>query len=259
MHLKISTYYPNDVLKPFIKNYHIVGADSTVDSFVLPDSAPVMIFRFKGNLSQSIDSELNGFPMSAVSGLRNSVRLFRYSPGSSHIVVRLKEASANVFFDEPLNEFYKNSISLRDLSGYEDLSKLEDQLSSACSNEERIGLLEGFLAMKLRRHSIDARIVSAVDTIIRAEGNVRMNLLADQHHLSQDAFEKRFRKVVGSPPKTFSNIIRLKTVIAKGIDGRSLAEISVNAGFFDQAHFNKDFKLFTGRNPSQFFAEKQPW
>ncbi|ABZ96561.1 Hypothetical protein LEPBI_I0419 [Leptospira biflexa serovar Patoc strain 'Patoc 1 (Paris)'] len=39
----------------------------------------------------------------------------------------------------------------------------------------------------------------------------------------------------------------------------NLTEIAHNNGFFDQSHFNKELKLFTGKSPKTFFERKQIW
>ena len=197
--------------------------------------------------------------MFAISGIRNSARLIKYSHGSSHIVVRLKEALANSFFEEPLNEFYKDNLSLDLLDGYKDLSWVEDNLAKSTDDGARIRVIESYMASKLKPRSIDTRIVSAVQQVVRSKGQVKISTLAHDHNMSQDAFEKRFRQIVGAPPKAFANIIRLKSVIDHGRSGKSLTEIAIDAGFFDQSHFNRDFKLFTGQNPSQFFQEGPRW
>jgi transcriptional regulator GlxA family with amidase domain len=76
--------------------------------------------------------------------------------------------------------------------------------------------------------------------------------------MSQDAFEKRFRKSVGVSPKQFSYIVRMKAVV-NGSRLKSLSAIALEAGYFDQPHFNKDFKLFTGQAPGDFFLKPREW
>ncbi len=88
---------------------------------------------------------------------------------------------------------------------------------------------------------------------------MNVNQLADELCISQDAFEKRFRKVVGCSPKHFSSIVRLKNLISQPQSKQSFTEIAFDNGYFDQAHFNKNFKLFTGQNPTDFFKSPPLW
>ena len=80
--------------------------------------------------------------------------------------------------------------------------------------------------------------------------------LAKQLHISQSPLEKRFRKIVGTSPKKFSSIVRFKHTIQYYNPQSSLTELGYEAGFYDQAHFIKEFKKFTGENPESFFSSK---
>jgi len=82
-------------------------------------------------------------------------------------------------------------------------------------------------------------------------GNHSLELL-EKLHISQSAFEKRFRKVVETIPKKFTSIIRFNAVLDSLNEAKSLTEICYEHHFFDQAHFIKDFSLFTDDMPGQF-------
>jgi AraC-like DNA-binding protein len=62
---------------------------------------------------------------------------------------------------------------------------------------------------------------------------------------------------VGTSPKKFASIVRLKHVIHQYNPDHSLTELAYEAGFYDQAHFIKEFKLFTGATPEKFFSGKK--
>ena len=72
--------------------------------------------------------------------------------------------------------------------------------------------------------------------------------------LQQRAAEKRFRRVVGATPKKFSSIIRLQTALNNYGKCENLTDLGYSAGYFDQSHFIKDFKQFTGETPEKFFS-----
>jgi AraC-like DNA-binding protein len=98
-----------------------------------------------------------------------------------------------------------------------------------------------------------------LDRIHLTKGIIRIKDLADALCISQDAFEKRFRRVVGITAKQFSYIIRMRYIISNGLRKQTLAEVAFNAGYFDQPHFNKDFKLFTGLTPTDFLKSPVFW
>jgi methylphosphotriester-DNA--protein-cysteine methyltransferase len=71
--------------------------------------------------------------------------------------------------------------------------------------------------------------------------------------MSLDPFEKRFRKVIGATPKQFGDIIRMKALIERRRNQDLLVNTALEAGFFDQSHFIRTFKKFTGKTPRHFF------
>jgi methylphosphotriester-DNA--protein-cysteine methyltransferase len=72
------------------------------------------------------------------------------------------------------------------------------------------------------------------------------------------ALERQFRAVVGASPKSLARLARLQHVCRLWDAGRSLTEIAFEAGFSDQPHLVRDFRLFTGTAPEQFFLSATP-
>jgi len=84
--------------------------------------------------------------------------------------------------------------------------------------------------------------------------------LADSHSeldygLSQSALERRFRRNVGTSPRRFASILRLKNAVRLRAVGHDFTSIAHSAGYSDQSHFTNDFKRVTGLAPSAFFQQ----
>jgi transcriptional regulator GlxA family with amidase domain len=86
-----------------------------------------------------------------------------------------------------------------------------------------------------------------------ARGAISIRSLAAGLGLSQDRLEKRFRQVVGASPKRYCSILRLRYVLA-GSQTRSLVELALEAGYYDQSHFVREFRAVTGEPPRKFFG-----
>ena len=69
---------------------------------------------------------------------------------------------------------------------------------------------------------------------------------------------KFFKKIIGITPKFFSRIVRLKYIFeSMKAEKTSWVRLALQTGFFDQSHFIKNFKEFTGEEPSGYgFDEK---
>lgn len=257
--MNMEVHAPSASLSPYIKTYLFIESQSELLNRILPDTAPVMAFRYKGQVDYQTAHDRIALPSSIISGLRKSFRLVNYAPNTGNLLVIFKELGAKVFIHEPLHELLDDSISLADMTGYQDLSAFEERLAIASTNIQRINLLEQFLLAKLTYSKPDLLIVTALHKIHTAKGILRIKELANSLYISQDAFEKRFRRVVGISPKQFCYIVRMKASVNDGLKTNLLSELAFNAGYFDQAHFNKDFKLFTGQTPTDFLRSPVLW
>ena len=250
---------PHELLQPFIETYMVIETDDELVNRVLPGTSLALAFRYKGQVNYLNGNAAEVLPVSAMSGLRRSVRMINYQPGTGNILVLFKEAGAAVFFKNALHELFEESIALDHFVGRQQLSLIEEQLAGSAGNIERIAIIEKLLLSRMNLCKPDQLVSSAISKINSAKGLVRMKEMAAALNISTDAFEKRFRRVVGASPKQFSSIVRMKALICKSRPEETLTQMALNAGYFDQAHFNKEFKLFTGQTPSGFFQSDAFW
>lgn len=257
--MKLEEYLPTELLKPFIKTYRIVESEDEMTNRILPSTSLALAFRYKGQVSYISDSKQESLPASTISGLRKSVRLIHYLKDSATIIVLFEETGARAFFKEPLYELFEESISLDTFIKRHEIEIIEEQLVKARNNIQRIAIIEQFLLSKLCSYTPDKLISAALEIIYSTKGAIKIKELADILYISNDAFEKRFRKVVGTSPKQFSSIVRLETIVRQKKQAESLTDLAFNAGYYDQPHFSKDFKLFTGLTPTDFFKSASYW
>ena len=62
--------------------------------------------------------------------------------------------------------------------------------------------------------------------------------------------------MVGASPKKFTSIVRFRNIIQDYHPKAPLSALGFEAGYYDQAHFIKAFKCFTGETPEMFFGKK---
>ena len=255
--MNVNTYIPSDILKPFVKNYLVIESNDGIVNRVLPDTSLVMAFRFKGNVSYLTGDIETTVPGSVLSGLRKGSKLISYSLGAATILVIFKPATASAFFKVPLHELFDDTVPLYNFISKQRATVVEEQLEGAKNDFERINLIERFLYTSISGDGRDKLVLAAIEKIKAVNGFYKIKDLANSLYISQDAFEKRFRKVTGTSPKHFSSVIRLRNIISKPY--HNLTGLAYDAGYFDQSHFNKDFRLFTGQTPSGFFKSPVFW
>jgi AraC-like DNA-binding protein len=176
-------------------------------------------------------------------------------------LIFFRAGGITAFFKTPAHALFNESVSLDYLVRQDVLSLLEDRLGYAENNSGRIAVAEAFLLQQLagRSTAADSLVMAALQKIHQHQGNLSIKQLTASLYSSPDAFEKHFRKVVGTTPKQFASLVRMQSVIQHRSLLPGLTSLALDAGYFDQSHFNKAFKQFTGLTPSDFFKQPQLW
>jgi AraC-like DNA-binding protein len=89
---------------------------------------------------------------------------------------------------------------------------------------------------------------------------VPIGTLAGELGWSRRHLAAQFREQVGLPPKLLARILRFDRVIAllRHADPERWAEVAYDCGYYDQAHFNRDFRRFADSTPTAFLASRMP-
>jgi AraC-like DNA-binding protein len=255
----MEAFPPSIHLRPFIKAYRVIESRGELLNRVLPDTCFALAFRFKGEISYVNNTHKTKLPQVTLSGLRKSVRLINYASDSSALIVSFKDTGISAFLKEPLHELFEQSTSANNFFPAQEISVIEERLASAQNNATRIALVDDFMLTKLLYRKGDALVSEAIARIYANSGLVKIHDLANGLAISRDALEKKFRRATGATPKQFSSIIRMRTVISNKSTASSFLDMALENGFYDQAHFNKEFRLFTGQTPTEFFRSDSFW
>jgi methylphosphotriester-DNA--protein-cysteine methyltransferase len=94
--------------------------------------------------------------------------------------------------------------------------------------------------------------------MVRTPGDTTIRSLADDVGFSQKRLVRTFEEKVGLKPKALSRVFRFQAVLKK-IEKESRVSwsfVAQEAGYFDQAHFIREFESLSGLKPSQYLAER---
>ena len=250
--MKFEKYIPSTHLRPYIK-YFVVSENTAENEYkVFPPSGLVAGFQFKGHLTSITGNSEQNLASAGVTGISDRYKIFKNSHATGSVLVYFTETGFVHFVSHPVNELFNLSISLDNIFNKEAVRETEEKLALVTTDAERIKIVEQLLLSQLKSIQVDKLIVNAVKLIFENKGSIRIRTLNEKLDLSPSAFEKRFRKVVGTTPKKFASIIRFNCVLNNLQKTTSLIDICYENNFFDQAHFIKDFKQFTGDTPENF-------
>jgi AraC-like DNA-binding protein len=250
--MKFDKYFPAERLKPYIK-YLVVSENELENEYkIFPSSGLVIGFQYKGKLSILKNNEESKLATAGITGISDSYKIFRNSADIGTILVYFTEIGFTHFASQPANELFNLSLSLDDIFNKNDIVELEEKMIITTSDKNRIKAVEQFLLSQLKDLETDKLVSEAVRLIYQTNGTIQVKELNKKLFISQSPLEKRFRKVVGTTAKKFASIVRFNTVLDHLSETKSLTQICYENDFFDQAHFIKDFKQFTGDTPENF-------
>jgi AraC-like DNA-binding protein len=253
------TYPPCDALAPFIKCFWSLEAPALKEpesQHIVPDGCMEMIFHY-GDLYRQFLPNGNAIiqPRSFVFGqVTSSLKII--PTGATGIIAARFHPNGFVVFSKCATHLMENrAVSLADLFG-EAGTQLEKNVMAASTMENRMKEIELFLVGKLKTAPTDEIAKSSVDVLLRLKGQLSVDDLAIQLRTNRRKLERRFSSIIGLSPKQLAKIIRLQCALKMLEQNKNytLTELALENGYFDQAHFIKDFKEFTGLSPKQFYA-----
>lgn len=252
-------FQPGELLKPFIKTFVIIESGDGLQNSILPDTTLTMAFRLRGAITYQTQPGA-GFPSSFIAGIRKSTLTVSYAKDTLNLLVIFQEGAAPAFFNTPLHEFAGTPVALNNLVQASMVRNVEEQLCAFATHAERITFIENWLIARLGNYTPDPLMQHAIQKIRSAGGDIRIKELVAGLPVSRDPFEKKFRKIVGTSPKQFASIVRMRNLIDNYSAHNRLTNVAYSAGYFDQSHFIKDFHSFTGKTPKEYFAAApQAW
>lgn len=250
--MKFDTHAPTVRLQPYIKYFVVSENDQESDYKVFPSSGLVVGFQYRGQLTSYQNGTVQSLASAGITGMSDSYKIFKNSAHIGTILVYFTETGFAHFASQPTHELFNLSLSLEHIFDKNTIQEVEEKLAAATTDKQRLRVVEQFFLSQLKDIETDKLIVEAVRLIYESKGSIRVKELNERLFISASPFEKRFRKVVGTTPKKFASIVRFNTVLAQFDQQKSLTDICYENLFFDQAHFIKDFKQFTGDTPENF-------
>ena len=96
--------------------------------------------------------------------------------------------------------------------------------------------------------------------LVATGGRVSIGALVGEVGFSQKHLIGQFRDETRRSPKTLARVLRFGRAIRmiKSGGGARLAEIAQDCGYYDQAHFSRDFRVFAGVTPTELVRNQLP-
>lgn len=254
------TILPSARLKNFIRSFWVLESAHPYTHYAMADVCPELIFHYNGRFDELLANGKTEKSFSAgISGQTALTRKFYINKGFGIFGVYLYPQSVPLLFGLPSTAITDQMPDLHALLKGEG-DRLQALIATVPDNNQRVKIIEDFVDRKLaRNYKEDLPVFHSIRTIIQAKGRIRVNQLAKDHFLSERQFERRFLEVSGLSPKLFGRITRFQAAMAQyGTGKKSLAAVAYETGYYDQSHFIRDFREFSGHLPKEYFSGSLP-
>jgi len=198
---------------------------------------------------------------SLVVGARTEYELIDRSDLADLIGIIFRPGGFACFCDDPVDAFSHRNTSLEDVWRSQ-ARALRDRLRELTNPEARLVFLEHFLMTSYAdRVGTNPVIDFALRRFAEPASVIRIEQVAKEAGWSTRHFSQIFREHVGVSPKAWCRVQRFQSALRRLRSGAEVAwaDLALECGYYDQAHFSNEFRAFSGINPSTYSAQQTQW
>jgi len=238
---------PPASLKKFVRSFWVLensAADVSQKSFtVMSSGSPGLIFQENPSLFTGFEGEQ--LPQLFVFGQARKYGQLQGGGNFRTVGVIFEPTALKQVFGLNANELTDQNASI----SYLTKTSLCEQLLHCTSVEQQVSCLSKFLLAQTHRYNhYNPKLVYATTALQQGK---RLADVLRELNLSERSLERLFLAHIGITPILYARICRFQASLSLLRQGgfRSLTDIAYSLGYFDQSHFIRDFKLFSGVSP----------
>jgi AraC-like DNA-binding protein len=241
---ELSRYEPAEPLKAFVKHYWVVSwtlaEHEHYDQAVVPNPCVNLVMEqdrsgIYGVTNRKYTKHLQG------SGLVFGIK---FLPGGFY-----------PYWPTPLSELTDRSLMLSDVFGTAAAAAYEQAISATADTAARIRLTDSLLLAKLPDQDPNVAWINRIIDRIRDDRELsKVEQLCEMFDLNKRKLQRLFSQYVGVSPKWAIQLYRLQNA-AEWLDQglfKDWSSLALELGYYDQAHFIKDFKSIIGVTPDEY-------
>ena len=259
--LSYTQYKPSGTLANYIECYWICR-----DPFItmaplerlIPGGRTEMILNFGHPMQFLAPDELSdgkAISHAHIMGQRNRIYYAKQNGDTDLLGVRFKPGGISAFTKLPVSDLLNQIIPAEYVLGTS-IKDWEGRLAEKKNDADRIYLLDGLIMQIAKDTTAEWTSVSNAVEIIRKSNSISVNALCNESGSYYKKLERAFLKYVGYTPKNYCRIVRFNRAIRQmHVNKKSLTSVCYDCGYYDQSHFIKDFRQFTGTTPKHFQTE----
>ena len=255
--MEFKVHLPSPQLRPFVQCY--LEGDGRSDTLLtentlFPNGYSGIFFNFGNTGKITLKSDLE-VPAVSVFGQIDQHFTIQHSPGFYSLGVLMKPSVLSQLLHINMREFTNNAHDGSLIR--KDLSMLRMELEDCTSVVGKICLIERLISKTISAAPYKPTIVDYALQLLQP-ACYPIQKVAKRLQVSERHLENQFGMAVGLSPKTYSLIVRFKRIEhqLRKLSTVRWQDLSFADEYFDQNHFIKDFKRFTGLTPTSYLLNE---
>ena len=261
MQMRLQNIEPHPLLKNYIEKMWLFESSGKMPAKDLKLVVPNGHIKLSVAFQNGIVAHVNGKSFTSkeqnisLTGLINVPVILDVEEdiATGTIVVEFNPQGAYRFFQISFNDIKNQIHPLTDILGTV-AKQLEEQISNIQSIEDKVNLLQQFLLKQFTLQLEDSIFEYCVAKITSSKGKITVSELEKKTGYSSRWLNIKFADKLGVSPKNLSTIIRFNQYYNAVANNKEM-DFMQNAfydHYYDQSHFLKEFKRFTGLSHSGF-------
>ena len=248
---------PQPGLTDYIRQFWMIDSEGDAKicpEKIVPDGYPEMIFHNKQSFRTNIDGHWQLQDKQLIAGQISNFFYIENTGVASTFAIKLQPWALSQLFDIRMGELNNRVISISS-----SLKEVIRPIIDFSSNPElsfvqKVSAIETWFYDYINaKEIITPKGLEAVRLIILSKGETPLKEIQDKCSISERGLERFFKSHIGLTPKRYSRIIRFSNIFKLVQDPNfNWQDITFLSGFYDQSHFIKNFKEFTGEEPSKY-------
>lgn len=259
--MKYLTFEPHPDLAPLVKCYwtlEIPAQPGVERQLIVPDGCIEMAFILGDDVMRyTSQDDFILQPREMVLGQITQPFFIKPTGAVDTFAVRFYPYGFANFVSTDINTLSNTETPLAALFGEETSAPLAQRIASSRDTEARIRVVEEFLLDRLNdSRTIDTIVRTTIEAMLQSKGRGTIAAILKDDLPRRRKLEREFRRKIGLSPKQLGKVIRLQAALNMILNGResALTEVAYQSEYYDQAHFIRDFKEFTGTTPLRFLG-----
>ncbi|MFZ4620654.1 MAG: AraC family transcriptional regulator [Bacteroidota bacterium] len=168
--------------------------------------------------------------------------------------IKFKPGAFRPLFGASVAELTDRIVPLHELFG-PDGTAYEETMLSLTNDDDKVACAEHFLSTRLPEPDEQTALIGRiVDEVMKNKQIMKVEDISERFDIGVRTLQRLFNDYVGIPPKWIIKRYRMFEAVDAVNSGAETdwTQLALELGYFDQAHFIKDFKQMVGRSPGEY-------